>query len=249
MEETMKTTAWRASFLALALLAVACGSDDDGDDGGNPAPFDPDVAYEPAVTADQLSADITNPLFPLPVGASWMYEADGPDGLEEIVVTVEQETHSVWGVDARVVRDTVMIDGELAEDTWDWYAQDEAGNVWYMGEDTTEYENGEPTTTEGSWTSGVDGALPGVVMLGDPQVGLVYRQEYLEGEAEDYAEVASLDETIEVGSQTYTGCLKTNDLSAVDPDLNEFKHYCPGIGIVLTEEPDVNEELISYDIP
>ena len=244
---TRTTPPRRAWLVALLLPAFACGGDDD--EASNPAPFDPGSPYAPVVDPSSLSPEVTNPLFPLPPGATWTYEATTPDGVEEIVVTVMEETRQVWGAEARVVRDTVNVDGELAEDTWDWYAQDADGNVWYLGEDTAEYENGEVTTREGSWESGMDGALPGVVMLGDPQVGTSYRQEFLEGEAEDYAEVVSLDETVEAGGETYTGCLKTNDLSAIDPDLDESKYYCSGIGTVLVEEPDATEELISYDIP
>ena len=243
----MTTIACRTALLTLALAAFGCGSDDDGSS-GNPAPFDPNTPYEPAVTASDLGPDITNPLFPAPVGASWVYEATTEDGLERIEVTVLDETKEVWGVTARVVRDTVTVDGEVVEDTWDWYAQDGDGNVWYMGEDTFEYEDGEVVCSCGAWETGVDGALPGVVMLADPQVGDSYRQEFLAGEAEDYAVVVSIDETVEVGGETYTGCLKTNDKSAIE-DLDEFKYYCPGIGNVLIEEPDVTEVLISYDIP
>ncbi len=245
--KTMTALLRTSLLLPLSLSAPACG-DDDGGSGGNPAEFDPDTDYAPAIDTAELSADVDNPLFPLPVGATWNYEAPGPDGLEEIAVTVEADTTTVWGAEVRVVRDTASIDGEVIEDTRDWYAQDQDGNVWYMGEDTAEYENGEIVSTEGSWTSGVDGALPGVIMLGDPQVGLTYRQEYLAGEAEDYAVVESTDATVEVGDQTYTGCLETNDLSAVE-DLDEHKYYCPGIGNVMTEEADTNEVLISYDIP
>jgi len=244
----MKTTTAASLLLSLAMSAPACGGDDDGGSGGNPAEFNPDIDYSPAIDTAQLSAEVDNPLFPLPVGASWNYQAPAPDGLEEIAVSVEADTIEVWGAQVRVVRDTASIDGEMIEDTRDWYAQDQDGNVWYMGEDTAEYENGEVVSTEGSWTSGVDGALPGVIMLGDPQVGMAYRQEYKAGEAEDYAEVVSLDTPVEVGDHTYTGCLKTNDLSAVE-DLNEFKYYCPGIGNVMTEEADTTESLISYDIP
>ena len=245
----MQNTSWRAWLVVALLAAVACGGDDD-DGGGNPAPFDPaaPLPYEPAIPSD-LGPEITNPLFPMPVGATWTMEATTEEGLEQIVVTVLEETREVYGVTARVVRDTVTVDGDVVEDTWDWYAQDGDGNVWYVGEDTTEYENGEVVSHEGAWEWGMDDALPGVVMLGDPQVGDVYRQEFLAGEAEDYAEVVSVDESLEVVGETRTGCLKTNDLSALDPELNEFKYYCPGIGTVLVEEPDATEELISYDIP
>ena len=241
----------KARFLVMGLMAAlaACGGDDDGGGGGggNPAPFDEDADYDPAVEASALSASVTNELFPLPVGATWVYEAETEDGLERIEVSVESGTYDVWGVEARVVRDTAYVDDELAEDTSDWFAQDDDGNVWYLGEDTAEYEGGEVVTTAGSWTSGEGGALPGVNMLGAPQVGDTYRQEYLAGEAEDYAVVVSLDEEVTVPAGTFTGCLKTHDLSAIE-DLDEYKYYCPGVGTVLVEEPGgVREELIEYD--
>ena len=242
---TMRTAGLMAIGLGAAL--AACGGDDDaGGGGGNPAPFDESTDYDPDVEAASLSASVTNDLFPLPVGASWIYEAESDEGLERIEVSVESGTYSVWGVDARVVSDTAYLDDELIEDTDDWFAQDEAGNVWYLGEETAEYEAGEVVTTEGSWESGVDDALPGVNMLGDPQVGDTYRQEYLVDEAEDYATVVSLDEEVTVPAGTFTGCLKTHDQSAIDPELDEYKYYCPGVGTVLVEEGDVREELIEY---
>jgi hypothetical protein len=230
-------------FAALA----ACGSDssDPGDD-GPPAPFDPDQPYAPRIAAAELSADVTNPLFPAPVGATWVFEAETDEGIERIEIEVEAETMDVWGTSARVVRDTEFLDGEMIEDTWDWFAQDEAGNVWYLGEDTQEYEDGEVVSTEGAWEAGVDGALPGVVMLGDPQVGDEYRQEFFEGEAEDYGEVVSLDETVAVEAGEWTGCVKTRDRSVLDPELDEFKYYCADVGTVLIEEGDVRVELIEY---
>jgi hypothetical protein len=144
-----------------------------------------------------------------------------------------------------VVRDTVYLDGDMIEDTFDWYAQDGDGNVWYLGEDTREYENGVEVCDCGAWEAGVGGALPGVVMLGAPKVGAAYRQEYYEQEAEDYAEVISLDEAVSVPSDDYTGCMKTRDRSVLEPELDEFKFYCPGVGNVLVLEDDVRVELIS----
>ena len=237
-----------ASSLA-ALTLVACGGGADPlpvSNGRGPAPYDPDVPYAPAVSASALSATVTNPLFPLPVGGTWVYEADTPDGLERDEVTVLAETRTVWGATTRVVRDAVSVDGELAEDTLDWYAQDASGHVWYMGEETAEYENGEVVTTAGSWETGVGGALPGVIMLAQPAVGDVYRQEYLADEAEDVGEIIELGLSITVPAGSFTGCMKTRDRSAIDPDLDEFKYYCPGVGNVLVEEPDARVELISY---
>jgi hypothetical protein len=240
--------------VVLALGAPACGSDDDPEPlpvsgGEGPAPFDPGQVYEPDVTAAGLAVEVTNPLFPAPVGAAWVYEADTDEGLERIDITVEAATHDVWGTTARVVRDTVLLDGEMVEDTRDWYAQDAAGNVWYLGEDTYEYENGQVICACGAWTAGEDGALPGVVMLGQPAVGDVYRQEYLVGEAEDVAEVVSTTASVTVPAGSFSGCLETRDRSAIDPELDEYKYYCPGVGLVLVEEDDVRVELIEYSGP
>jgi hypothetical protein len=243
----MKATRLRRIALALPVLVLACSDDPGGQDDSLPAPLDLGQPYEPRIAAGELSADVTNALFPAPVGATWVFEADTPDGLERIEIEVEAETVDVWGATARVVRDTAFLDGEMVEDTWDWFAQDGAGNVWYMGEDTAEYEDGEVVSREGAWEAGVDGALPGVVMLGGPRLGDEYRQEFLEGEAEDYGEVLSLDESVTVPAGSWTGCLKTRDRSVIDPELDELKYYCPGVGTVLVEEGDVRVELLEYD--
>ena len=234
----MKATTCLFGFCVLA----ACG----GSSGGLPAPFDPDREYEPDVDAADLSPEISNPLLPFPVGATWSYQAETDEGLEVIEIVVEVDTFAVWGADARVVRDTVFVADEMVEDTWDWYAQDARGHVWYLGEETYEYENGEVVCECGAWEAGVDGALPGIVMLADPQPGDTYRQEFYEGEAEDYAEIVELDVTVTVPAGTFDGCITTRDLSAIDPGLDEYKYYCPGVGNVLVEEGDVRVELIAY---
>ena len=108
------------------------------------------------------------------------------------------ETREVMGIEVRVVHDVVTEDGEVIEDTFDWYAQDADGNVWYFGEETKEFEDGKVSTTAGSWEAGVDGAQPGILVPAEPEVGMTYRQEYYAGEAEDAAAVLSLDEKVEV---------------------------------------------------
>ena len=231
--------------LALPLAVLACGDGTAGEP--SPAPLDLGQPYQPRVSPGELSPDITNPLFPAPVGATWVFEADTGEGRERIEIAVEAETRNVWGATARVVRDTEFLDGEMIEETWDWFAQDRAGHVWYLGEDTAEYEDGEVVSRAGAWESGVDGALPGVIMLADPQVGDEYRQEFFEGEAEDYGEVMALDANVEVPAGSWTGCLQTRDRSVLDSELDELKYYCPGVGTVLVEEGDVRVELVDYD--
>jgi hypothetical protein len=144
----------------------------------------------------------------------------------------------------RVVHDTATFNGELIEETEDWFAQDSDGNVWYMGEQTTAYDPGMPPSTVGSWEAGVDGALPGILMLAHPKVGQQYRQEYYAGEAEDYAIITSLDESASVPAGDYTGCFKIDERSVIEPDAQEFKYYCEGVGNVLVEEAGDREELL-----
>ena len=119
--------------------------------------------------------------------------------MQQVVVVVTHQTKKIAnGITARVVRDTVTEQGELIEDTFDWYAQDRQGNIWYLGEDTAEFEGGTITTRAGSFEAGVDGALPGINIPGDPEPGMQYRQEYYKGEAEDNGTVLSTNEMAEV---------------------------------------------------
>jgi len=147
-------------------------------------------------------------------------------------VTVTNETKEIMGVTCVVVRDTVTVDGELVEDTFDWYAQDKYGNVWYFGEESKQYEDGDLVSLEGSWKAGVDGAQPGIIMEADPVVGDLYRQEFAPGEAEDMGEVLALGETVTVPAGTFTDCLKTKDFTPMEPEVVEHKYYAPGVGVV-----------------
>src|SRR5262249_38652173 len=112
--------------------------------------------------------------------------------------------------------------------------QDRDGSVWYMGEDTTQFTNGQPSGHEGSWEAGVANAKPGIVMKANPTVGDTYRQEYRACQAEDQGQIIALDASATVPDGSFTGCVETKDFSALEPDLLENKYYCPGTGIVLT---------------
>ncbi|NND70846.1 MAG: hypothetical protein HKN43_04650 [Rhodothermales bacterium] len=175
-----------------------------------------------------------NTLFPLTVGATSRFIGQTTGGLEEILVEVTDRKKLVQGVTTTVIRDRVWLDGELIEDTDDWYAQDNDGNVWYLGEDVKNYEDGILTDRAGSWESGVDGALAGIIMHAQPRVGTIYYQEYYRGEAEDVGEVLAISETVDVPYGTQTGCVKTEDTTPLEPDVLEYKYFCPGLGHALT---------------
>jgi len=191
---------------------------------------------------------VTNRYFPLVPGTTFRYRSETDEGVEINTVEVTHDAKTILGIAATVVHDQVFLDGELTEDTFDWYAQDKDGNVWYLGEDTRELEDGEVVSTEGSWEAGVDGAEPGIIMWGDPaaHVGENYRQEFLEGEAEDVASVAGVDATADVPFGHFTGCLETIDwslLEDVPPGEREHKFYCPGVGLVLEAEGPAEERV------
>ena len=193
---------------------------------------------------------IDNPFWPMAIGSAWVYRETDAEGAEQKVeVTVTDDTKEIEGITATVVHDVVTEDGELVEDTLDWYAQDAAGNIWYLGEDTKEYEGGEVVSTEGSWTAGVDGALAGILLPADPKVGMTYRQEYYAGEAEDAAEILSLDEHVEVPFGAYDGVLMTKDFTPLDPDVVEHKFYARGVGpvqVIAVSGGSSREELITF---
>ena len=232
----------RARALALATVGAlslsSCASEsgggtttaDTGTRAALPQGSEP-VDLDPA----DFTVDITNPYWPMDVGDRWVFEeTDGEGGVQRVEVTVLDETYTVaLGIEARVVHDLVTQGGAIVEDTLDWYAQDTDGNVWYLGEETAEYENGQVVSTEGSWEAGVDGAQPGIAVPADPSPGLSYRQEYLADEAEDEAVVLSVSEPVETPTGRYDDALLTRDTTPLEPDVAELKFYAPGVGPVL----------------
>lgn len=190
---------------------------------------------------------VDNPYFPLTPGSVHRYVGETDEGTETIEVKVTHGTRRILGVRTTVVTDRVFLDGELKEDTIDWYAQDEDGNVWYFGEDTKEFEDGVVVSTAGTWMAGRDGARPGIYMLARPRVGVSYVQEHAPGVAEDRARIVSLNETVSVPYGTFRRCLQTFDDTPLNPAAREFKYYARGIGLVLeVSEPDGQRvELVS----
>jgi len=249
-EMGMKGIAAALAMVAGLVAASACGADrtpqqTGGSSTSNEAspPFAPEVAeqraadYAPNIDPSNFVKGIDNPYFPLEPGTTWVYEGQTPEGTERVEDTVLQETKRVMGVECVVLRDRVWLNGELIEDTVDWHAQDKEGNVWYFGEYTREYENGK-VSTEGSFKAGEDGALPGIIMPADPKVGDSYRQEYYRGEAEDMAEVislngAGLNDAVSTPYGSFSeDVLVTKDWNPLEPDILEHKYYAPGIGLI-----------------
>jgi hypothetical protein len=222
--------------LALALSAVACG-----DSLGNNPPVEEPASgaapalspYEPDIDPVDFVARVDNPYMPLDPGTRQVYEAVEDGETERVVITVLSRTKEVMGIDATIVLDVVSVDGQIAEKTFDWFAQDRTGNVWYLGEESHEYEDGKPINDEGSWEAGVGGALPGIVMLAEPREGERYRQEYLAGEAEDMGQVIRTGATVDIALGEFQDVVVTKDWNPLEPKVVEHKHYAPGVGLIL----------------
>lgn len=172
---------------------------------------------------------IDNPLMTLEPGTTFVSES--PDGHTIDNFEVTRQTKVLDGVTCVVVRDVTTVDGVVAENTLDYFAQDNAGNVWYFGEDAKALENGH-VDTSGSWHAGVDGAEPGIIMEAHPQVNDQYDQEDAPGVAQDHAQVLSLTDAASVPYGSFDHLLKTAETSVIEPGALEFKLYAADVGVI-----------------
>jgi hypothetical protein len=254
---------WRAaaSLGAITLALAACGSPNTEGGGTTSTPTAPSVSETPSpeariaippvdgpydwtVDPTNFVEGVDNPYFPLTPGTKLTYQGESDGDREVNRIEVLRKTKEILGVTCVVVKDTVVTNGELAEFTLDWYAQDVDGNVWYFGEDTAEYDHGKVTTREGSWEAGVDGALPGVIMPAEPTVGLAYTQEHYAGEAEDKGKIYALSEHVTVPYGSFDDVLVTEDWTPLEPKVFERKSYAPGIGVVFEEIVKGGDEVL-----
>ena len=226
------------------------------------------------------AANLTNPYLSYGVGDTFVYKAETADGCEWSVVSVEgtepidvDPGPATTILNVREVQDLEYEDeacdgpddSELVEQTLDWFGQDEDGNVWYFGEDTQDCEGvGNCEPGEGAWRAFEDGALPGIIMLGDPDSGERYRQEFAEDVAEDWGMVMNLNRRVRLRGEdafppgTWSNCLITKEWNGLEPGSVEQKTYCPNVGLVLVTEhsgrlvrfelqdPDVDTDALQF---
>jgi hypothetical protein len=193
-------------------------------------------------------APVNHPYFPLVPGTVSRFREESVDPetgeteVEDLESFVTFGTERIAGVTATVVRERERSDGLLREDTFDWYAQDRDGNVWYLGEDSTHFEYDDDgnligTDKEGSWRAGEDGAKAGFIMPANPQVGFNYYQEFApNAEALDQAIIVSLNESVTVPAGTFTDVLQTQESTELEPGDLENDYYARGVGPILEQE-------------
>ncbi len=223
-------------------------------------PYDPQLTPgdfdDPAAIGGSVAV---NPYFPLAPGPSQVYKTRNGDGkiIERITVTVTEDIKEIeypansgkvfrcaTVTDVVEEKDPDAADADdsytVKESTIDWYAQDKSGIVWYFGEIAKNFEDGELVDLEGSWQAGRDGAKPGVIMYSYPDTAseppqMVYRQEFLLGDAEDIGEFVGFVDTLTVNGVAYTDVLQTKDYTPIESEVFEYKYYAPGVGLVLEE--------------
>ncbi|WP_347159907.1 hypothetical protein [Pontibacter chitinilyticus] len=239
----MKTTKFLLLICCALATITACNEDDSF------TPTIPGTDIDPK----DYATNITNPYYPLTPGTTLYYVntsvEEGDTTIENVEVAVTQDTKEIMGVTCRVVHDVATDEeGNVQEDTYDWYAQDKDGNVWYFGENTKAYDNGS-VSTEGSWEAGVDGAAPGIVMYADPLAhkGRPYYQEYYPDVAVDQAVVLDAGNRVEVPYGNFSNTLRIKEYSALEPEVVENKYYVAGLGFVLAKSvkgANEREELV-----
>jgi hypothetical protein len=197
----------------------------------NPAPVT--KPYNPKIDPADFGGPVDNPYLPLKPGTVFRYNGVGDDGTthELNIVRVTHRKKRIMGIDAVVVLDRVWAGGRPEERTFDWYAQDQAGNVWYLGEDSSDWKHGLWVRNDGSWTAGVGNGHPGVIMLAHPRRGDAYRQEYSAGHAVDQAKVLGAGGRVATPFRTFSRTLLTREYSALDRQY-EKKWYARGVGVI-----------------
>jgi hypothetical protein len=195
----------------------------------------------PRPPASSFSARVDNVWFPLRPGSRYVYTGVKDAKQSRDVVLVTHRTRRIQGVPCVAVSDRLYLRGRLEERTTDWYSQDAKGNVWYFGENTAELDaRGHVTSTEGTWTAGVNGARPGIYMTAQPRLGQSWEQEYYKGHAQDQFKVIGV---------FGTNAVLTQETTPLEPGTVDHKLYVRGIGTVLeqTEKgPNERNELVSF---
>ena len=230
--------------MVAACTAVGCGSSDSSASSATAADLAPTTGhYSPSIDPADFGGPIDNPYLPLRPGTRLRYTGIGDDGKtpELNTVTITRKTKRIMGIDAIVVLDEVFSGGKPQERTFDWYSQDKRGNVWYLGEDSRNYEHGRWIRDDGSWEAGVGNGKPGIIMPANPKPGDAYRQEYSPGHAVDQARVIGSGGSVKVPYRSFPQTLATREYSSLDHQF-ERKYYARGAGVIKEQALTASKE-------
>lgn len=237
-----KRTNLMAALVAIFGIGLIAGSGPGAPAGAAPHPG---VAPAAAVDPADFTTPVPNPYFPLEPGTVSFLRGseDGKRLLNRTTVTPWRKV--IQGVRTTVVNDVLYEGGVLREKTTDWYAPDNAGNVWYFGEATAVYNNkGQVVDTEGSWQAGVDGAVAGIIMPANPGPTDAYRQELYKGHAEDQGWIVARHQVADVPYGKVDQVVRSYEWTRLEPGVVSLKLYGPGLGIIREKDVAGGTELL-----
>src|SRR6267378_999234 len=178
--------------------------------------------------------EITNPYLPLASLKQDILEGREDGSKLRIERSAMPQKHKSFKigdqtVEAAAIEDREFGNGKLKEVTLDYFAQDDDGTVYYLGEDVEEYADGKVTGHSGAWLTGVQTSHPGVLLPAHPRIGDKFKSEDVPNITTEDDEVVSVSETVTVPAGTYKNCLKVREVA--DGEV-EYKYYAPGVGCV-----------------
>lgn len=193
---------------------------------------------------------ITHPLFPLSLTGPKVFAGEETDESGKTITTrleshLLASTEVVMGVTVAVLEETAFKDGQLVERALDYFAQHRDGSVYYFGEKVDNYDGGKFKDHHGQWIAGEGQNKPGIIMGAKPSVGQTFEQELAPGIAEDKSTVLSTTDSVTTPAGSYTNCIKTKDFTPLEPDIEEFKWFCPSIGLAQEQGAETSSKLIS----
>lgn len=203
--------------------------------------------YNPSPVFTNPTA-ITNPY--LPYGAVKQDVLTGTEeGKPARVVRTRMSGTRAFTVNGKPVQAIIMADsafenGQLVEVALDYYAQSDAGDVYYLGEDVNNYRDGQVANHEGSWLYGTHTDKLGIMFPATPKIGQRYRSEDVGTITREDDEVVALHETVTVPAGSYHDCVKVKE--TLSDGAVEWKLYCPGVGIVQESATDGKTDLQSH---
>jgi hypothetical protein len=202
------------------------------------------VTYDPPFDPKNFTPVVSHKYFTVKPGTTLRYVKKTSSGMMRVEAEMTGETRQVMGITTTVVREREWVNDQIVEDTYDWYAQDQAGNVWYFGETVSNYKDGKLSDHSGSWEAGPGGAMPGIIMPAAPKAGQTYRQERAKGIAEDMGTVVAVQQKVTVPHAAYDDCVKIKDWSKLAWG-GDYKFFCAGVGfLALAEESSERLELV-----
>jgi hypothetical protein len=255
MGNHMSRRVWLTAVLLL-LPAMSCSGDDENSSGKETTTSTPAASTTTAAAADAINpADFTNkvdhPFFSLVAYRPQVFEGTERDPeTKKTIKTSGQKrlldkTEVVAGVTVAIIEHKEFDDGELIEVTQDYFAQHKDGTVWYFGERVDDYEGGKVAGHEGSWLAGEGKNKPGIYLPVNPTAGQEFEQERAPGLAEDRSTILAVGAEVTTKAGKFTGCLRVKDYAPLSK-TEEFKFYCPKVGIVREEEPGGTSDLVRF---